>query len=203
MSVLAADNLTLRTTWFDNRVKDPVSNVTIGTNLQQRQNLGRTRIWGLQTDAEYRVATFWRFFGAYLYEEAKVTENETNPALVGKFLAQVPKHRGTAQVSYENPRFANVTFEVQAVGNQFDDDLNTRTVPGIEEPGLPKYGIRLFERIARAESSGGRVHRGAEPLRPGLLRRHAADADRAAAARERWTSTAPARPLTKKLEGRS
>jgi outer membrane receptor protein involved in Fe transport len=53
----------------------------------------------------------------------------------------VPKHRGTVQVSYENPRFANVMFEVQAVGNQFDDDLNLRTVPGIEEPGLPKYAI--------------------------------------------------------------
>jgi outer membrane receptor protein involved in Fe transport len=115
--------------------------VTVGTNLQQRQNLGRTRIWGLQTDAEYRLGSSWRFFGAYLYEQAKVKENETNPALIGKFLAQVPKHRGTAQVSYENPRFANVTFEVQGVGTQFDDDLNTRAVPGIVDPGLPKYGI--------------------------------------------------------------
>jgi len=140
VSVLAADNLTLRATWFDNRVKDPVSNVTIGTNQQQRQNLGRTRIWGLQTDAEYRLG-FWRLFGAYVYEEAKVKENETNPALVGLFLPQVPKHRGTVQVSYENPRFANVMFEVQGVGTQFDDDLNTRAVPGIEEPGLPEYGI--------------------------------------------------------------
>ena len=141
VSFLAANNLTVRSTYFDNRVKDPVSNVTIGTNLQQRQNLGRTRIWGIQTDAEYRLPSYWRIFGAYLYEEAKVTENATNPALVGKYLAQVPKHRGTVQVSYENPRFANVTFEVQAVGNQFDDDLNARTVPGIEDPGLPKYAI--------------------------------------------------------------
>ena len=53
----------------------------------------------------------------------------------------MPKHRGTVQASYENPRFANVMFEVQGVGTQFDDDLNTRAVPGIEEPGLPKYGI--------------------------------------------------------------
>jgi outer membrane receptor protein involved in Fe transport len=141
VSFLAANNLTVRSTFFDNRVKDPISNVTIGNNLQQRQNLGRTRIWGIQTDAEYRFKSMWRVFGAYLYEQAKVTENEKNPALVGKYLAQVPKHRGTVQVSYENPRFANVTFEVQAVGNQFDDDLNVRTVPGIDEPGLPKYAI--------------------------------------------------------------
>jgi outer membrane receptor protein involved in Fe transport len=141
VSFLAANNLTVRSTYFDNRVKDPVSNVTIGTNLQQRQNLGRTRIWGIQTDAEYRFKSMWRVFGAYLYEQAKVTENETNPALVGNYLPQVPKHRGTAQVSYENPRIANVTFEVQAVGNQHDNDANDRTVPGLEEPGLPKYAI--------------------------------------------------------------
>jgi outer membrane receptor protein involved in Fe transport len=144
VSLLAADNLTLRATWFDNRVKDPVSNVTIGTNLQQRQNLGRTRIWGLQTDAEYRLGSSWRVFAAYLYEEAKVRENATNPSLVGKFLAQVPKHRGTAQISYDNPRLANVTFEVQAVGRQFDEDQNTRLVPGYDDPGLPKYAIASF-----------------------------------------------------------
>ena len=28
-----------------------------------------------------------------------------------------------------------------AIGRQFDDDLNTRTVPGISEPGLPKFAI--------------------------------------------------------------
>ena len=42
-----------RATYFDNRVKDPVANVTIATNTQQRQNLGRTRIAGLQLDGEY------------------------------------------------------------------------------------------------------------------------------------------------------
>ena len=43
----------LRSTFYDNRVKDPVANVTItptNPNQLQRQNLGRTRIRGLQTD---------------------------------------------------------------------------------------------------------------------------------------------------------
>jgi outer membrane receptor protein involved in Fe transport len=141
VSLALSPALTWRATWFDNRVEDPVSNVTVGTNLQQRQNLGRTRIWGLQTDAEYRFASFWRVSGAYLYEEAKVKENDTVPALVGKFLAQVPKHRGTFQVTYANPRVAVVGLDVQAIGTQFDDDQNVRVVPGYDEPGLPKYAI--------------------------------------------------------------
>jgi outer membrane receptor protein involved in Fe transport len=151
VSLLAADNLTVRATWFDNRVEDPVSNTTIGENLQQRQNLGRTRIWGIQTDAEYRVGRFWRLAGAYLYEEAKVKENASIPALVGNFLAQVPRHRGTAHVSYDNPRLATVTFELQAVGNQFDDDQNARVVPGFDEPGLPRYALASLA-VSRALS---------------------------------------------------
>jgi iron complex outermembrane receptor protein len=149
INVTPARNVTVRTTWFDNRVKDPVSNVTIGTNLQQRQNLGKTRIWGIQTEVEYRAGSFWRFSGGYLYDQAKVKEFAANPALVGLFLPQVPAHRGSVQVAYANPRFFTIAGGVQFLGRQFDDDLNTRFVPpaALTEagydvstaPGLPGY----------------------------------------------------------------
>jgi outer membrane receptor protein involved in Fe transport len=145
VSLMPARNLTWRTTWFDNRVKDPVSNVTqtvVGPNVtQQRQNLGRTRIWGVQTDVEYRLGPFWRLSGGYLYDQARVKENPANPTLEDKFLAQVPKHRGSVQVRYVDPRVAIISLDVQAIGAQFDDDQNTRAVPGYDSPGLPKYAL--------------------------------------------------------------
>jgi outer membrane receptor protein involved in Fe transport len=114
----------------------------VGPNVtQRRQNLGRTRIWGVQTDVEYRLGSSWRLSGAYLYEQAKIKENPANPALVGKHLAQVPNHRGSVQVRYVNPRVASIGVDVQAVGGQFDDDLNVRAVPGYNTPGLPKYAL--------------------------------------------------------------
>ncbi|MGB2713561.1 MAG: TonB-dependent receptor [Vicinamibacterales bacterium] len=138
-------NFSVRTTWYDNRVKDPVSNVTIassGANVtQQRQNLGRTRVSGIQTDAEYRIGSFLRLSGGYLYGRARVTEFITNPDLVGKFLPQVPRHRGSAQLSYTNPRYLNAAVGLQAIGRQYDDDLNSRIVPGRSEPGLPGYAL--------------------------------------------------------------
>ena len=73
--------------------------------------------------------------GGYLYNRARVTESPANPALVDKTLPQVPTHRGTVQVAYTNARLLNVGFEVLAIGRQFDDDLNTRTVPGSRSPG--------------------------------------------------------------------
>jgi outer membrane receptor protein involved in Fe transport len=138
-------NLLWRTTWFGNRVRDPVSNVTIATSgaavTQQRQNLGRTRIRGIQTDVEYRFGSSWRLSGGYLYDDARVREFALNPVLVGKFLPQVPRHRGSVRVAYTNPRYANVAIGVEAIGRQFDDDLNERTVPGHTEPGLPGYAL--------------------------------------------------------------
>jgi outer membrane receptor protein involved in Fe transport len=102
LTISPASKVTIRTSWFDNRVKDPVSNVTISTGAtitQQRQNLGRTRIRGLQSDVEYRPGP-WRFSAGYVYDQAKVTENPANPTLVGKFLPQVPAHRGNVRVGF-------------------------------------------------------------------------------------------------------
>ena len=158
--VPALRNLMVRSTYFHNRVKDAVSNVTIGrggaTVIQQRQNLGRTRIAGLQNDVELRIGASWRFTGGYLYEQAEVTEFASNPDLVGKFLPQVPRHRGSFQAVYADPRYATVAFGLQTVGAQFDDDQNVRSVPGLEDPGLPGYTLasltasRAFSRNVEA-----------------------------------------------------
>ncbi len=135
--------LAWRTTWFDNRISDPVSNVTLsaaGASVtQQRQNLGATRVSGLQTSAEYRGGAAWRFAGAYIHQRARITENPSNETLVGKLLPQVPRHRASMQVTFADPRWLTASVEVLAMGRQFDDDLNTRSVPGITDAGLPGY----------------------------------------------------------------
>ena len=137
----AARNLSVRSTWYDNTVENPISNVTIGTNLQQRQNLGRTRIHGWQNDVEMRINPSLRVTGGYLFNIAKVTENDTTPALVGLYLPQVPKHRGSVSMTYSNPRYLTVAATGTFFGRQYDDDLNQRTKPGETEPGLPPYGV--------------------------------------------------------------
>ncbi|HEX2454162.1 MAG TPA: TonB-dependent receptor [Vicinamibacterales bacterium] len=146
--ITPGSNLAWRTTWFGNRVRDPVSNVTIataGANVtQQRQNLGRTRIRGLQTDVDYRLGTSWRLSGAYMFNSARVAEFAANPALVGKYLPQVPRHRGSMQLAYTNPRYVNLAVGFEATGRQFDDDLNERVVPGQTKPGLPGYALLGF-----------------------------------------------------------
>jgi len=155
INVAPIDGLTFKSSWYDNRVENPVANVTVtgaaaaalstacavaGTTCQQRQNLGRTRITGWQNDVEYRVTRDWRVGAGYLFNSAKVREFAANPALVGLYLPQVPKHRGSVNASYSNPRIVTATVTAFFYGRQFDDDLNVRTKPGDTEPGLPSYG---------------------------------------------------------------
>jgi iron complex outermembrane receptor protein len=144
ISLAPIEKVTFRSSWYDNRVKNPVANVTIATNTQQRQNLGRTRIWGWQNDLEYRVGSDWRVGAGYLYNEARVKEFAANPALVGLYLPQVPKHRGSVNVAYVNPKVATLALTAFFYGRQFDDDLNVRTKPNETTPGLPGYGTVEF-----------------------------------------------------------
>src|SRR4029453_13420831 len=103
VNIAPARDVSVRATYFDNRIRNPVSNVTLNATTAQKQNLGRTRVRGLQTDIEYRLGTSWRFAGAYVHEDAKVTDGGVaNAALVGKYLQQVPKDRGAGQLTYSD-----------------------------------------------------------------------------------------------------
>jgi outer membrane receptor protein involved in Fe transport len=171
--VAPAKAATFRATWYDNRIKNPVSNVTLLTpaNTQQRQNLGRTRVDGLQLDFDYRLGSSWKFTGGYLFNRARVTEFTSNgstalatncPGAVAAgrtgepcVLPQVPRHRGSVMLAYMNPKYVTAALSIQVIGRQFDDDQNTRAIPAAAlaeagypadvstttNPGLPKYTI--------------------------------------------------------------
>jgi outer membrane receptor protein involved in Fe transport len=160
VNIAPARNVTVRATWFHNRLTDPVANVTqaaafcsaraVPAGCAQKQNLGETRIRGLQTDVEYRIANAWRLSAAYVYDDAKVTDGgPTNTALVGKWIPQVPQHRGSVQASYSNPKLLTIAVAIQATSLQYNDDLNVNFIPAatladagyasFSGPGLPGY----------------------------------------------------------------
>jgi outer membrane receptor protein involved in Fe transport len=150
INVAPAKNVSVRLTWFANRITNPVANVTLNATTAQKQNLPETRVQGFQTDIDYRIGSAWRFSGGYIYDDATVTDGGiANAILVGKALQQVPKHRGSFQVAYANANIATVALSVQSVGLQYNDDLNVNFIPaatlaaagyeGSFPAGLPGY----------------------------------------------------------------
>jgi outer membrane receptor protein involved in Fe transport len=150
ISVAPVDRLTIRGTLFNNRLTDPIANVTTtpNGNTRQRRNLGSTNIAGFQADAAYRVDAYWNVAFAYVFDNAKVHQSvpdAQNIDLTGKYLPEVPKHRASFQVGFTHPKFANLALDTEFIGMQFDDDQNLAAIlpaiPDKKRVGLPAYSV--------------------------------------------------------------
>ena len=125
----------LRGNFFWNQITRPVANVTLTTTpaliTRQRQNLGSTRVQGLEVEASGRLNDSLTISGGYQYTDATVTSFTVdpalaglNPSLVGLDIPQVPRHQFTFQANYSRP-FILLGVQGRFGGNQFDDDQNT------------------------------------------------------------------------------
>jgi hypothetical protein len=103
-------------TWFDNRVKNPDFE-----RHHHRRNAGAETELSQDADSwrpdrrEYVLADDLAVSRAYIYESGKVTDGGANGALVGKYIAQVPKNRGSIDIRTRMPNRSR-SFGVQFVG---------------------------------------------------------------------------------------
>jgi outer membrane receptor protein involved in Fe transport len=122
------NRLNARTTVFLTGITRPIANVTLAATptliTRQRQNLGRTRSQGFESEAEARLIGNLVVSGGYLFVNARVAEFSAARDLEGLRLPQVARHQGTFQVRYANPRIITLGLQARALGSQFDDDQN-------------------------------------------------------------------------------
>lgn len=127
--------LTARVTGFFNVLDDAITNVTLAEPLpdgstRQRQNLGRTRVRGVEAGVDWRLSRRWTALVAYTFVDPTVLLAPGQPVLVGRQLAQDPRHRGTAILSFEDPALFTATVQLRVTGPQYEDDLNERGMGG-------------------------------------------------------------------------
>ena len=130
-------------TGFWNEVDDAIANVTVGVGpgvvgpcgftpgggaCRQRQNLDKTRVYGIEAEIEYRLSNRFRFLATYLYADTEILEASNQPELEGNRIAQVPKNQATAQMSYLTDGGLSVALQGRVADDQFEDDLNTRSL---------------------------------------------------------------------------
>lgn len=128
---------------FLNRVENPIANVTLasipssrffapcgfvpgGGSCRQRLNLDRTRIQGLEAELRQRLGDDWRLDVSWLYSNAEVDSAADFPELEGKRLAQTPEQSASLGLEYSNPDVLQARLGLRFVGEQYEDDLNTR-----------------------------------------------------------------------------
>ncbi|MCZ8018185.1 TonB-dependent receptor [Novosphingobium sp.] len=118
------DDVTLRLTAFDNRVKGAIANVTIGPNLRERRNVDAVRSRGLEaalavTAGQVSLDT------ALSWLSARVQASGASAALNGKRPAQVPRLSAIATLAWQPAERALVALSLKHTGAQWEDDLQT------------------------------------------------------------------------------
>lgn len=120
-------NFYLRGNFFYTEINSPISNVTFSVlpNLitRQRQNIGKTRVLGLEIEAEKQFRNYGFSLG-YLLTDSRVMDFSANRSLENLFIPQVARHQFTFQINYTKSDWS-LAVQSRAASKQFDDDLNT------------------------------------------------------------------------------
>jgi outer membrane cobalamin receptor len=148
----------LHLTGFWNEVHDPIANLTLavgpgvippcgfvpaGGLCRQRRNLDRTRIRGVETEFRHRFAGGWDVQLSHLWNDGTVRQASGQPALEGRRLAQVPEHQASARLAWRPRGPFSAALDLRWVGQQFEDDLNTRSLDSFTSVDLAlKHRLR-------------------------------------------------------------
>lgn len=118
------ESSSVRVTAFHNTLDRLITNVTLSSTksliTRQRQNAASATAEGVEIETRKQ----WRSLtgeASYLYVSSRY--------VTGPYVAQVPRHQGSAQLSYQHIR-TTLSAGVRAYSYQFDDDLNNFKLPG-------------------------------------------------------------------------
>lgn len=128
------DGIVVKATGFYNHLTNAIGNVTLPMPLpdgamRMRQNFGTARIAGLELEASWRPSPAWTVAVAETFMHSTVTDAPDAPMLVGKRLAQDPRHRATGALTHSG--VVEVTAQARYLGRQFEDDLNTLPIGSV------------------------------------------------------------------------
>lgn len=116
-------------TAFYNRLNNAIANVTIGTNLRQRNNVDAIVAKGIELTGNARLGDF-ALSGSYAYSHSTVRASGVAAALNGLTPAQSPRHAANATIRWEQGSGPILSATVRYIGAQFEDDLQVNRLPG-------------------------------------------------------------------------
>lgn len=142
-------------TAFYNRLNNAIANVTIATNLRQRQNVDAIVAQGIEASIDLHHGP-WSFTASYAFSDSHVRASGVQAQLNGLIPAQSPRHSASATLAYAPKRGLFASATIRTIGLQYEDDLQTAPLKPATTvdlvAGLPlRHDLAL---IARAENVG-------------------------------------------------
>jgi outer membrane receptor protein involved in Fe transport len=123
-----APRLSAQATYFFTQIDRPVSAVLLAftptTQTLKRENLGQIQSQGVELAAQTQLTRILALDAGYEYAHATVTNFSAQPALVGLWIPQVPRHTATAQLRFHPAARYRITLAARETGHAFDDSSN-------------------------------------------------------------------------------
>ncbi|MCB2088319.1 MAG: TonB-dependent receptor [Sphingomonadaceae bacterium] len=166
-----AEGVSVSLTAFDNRVENAIANVTIGTNLRQRQNLPAIDAQGVELAASLGSGPI-SFDGTLSWTDATVDGRGTSLALDGLRPSQTPRWAASATLGWKPKDGWLLSATLRHVGKQFESDQETdvlpaattldafATVPLAAGFALVLRGENLLDETIVTRNSGGSIDLG-------------------------------------------
>jgi vitamin B12 transporter len=149
----------LRVTYFDNRFEDIITFVNRRDPTQpDYENLRTAIARGLEVDAEYRVGGLVARL-SYAFTHTAATDVGLAPDLnfvEGQPLLRRPKHRATASLGYQTPRWG-IGADVLYQGRRWDLDWSQFPARRVELPSYVRVDLRARWTLWRQVALVGRV----------------------------------------------
>ncbi|WP_420143802.1 TonB-dependent receptor [Sphingobium sp.] len=164
-----AEGITLSATAFYNRLDDAIANVTVGTNIRQRQNVDRIVAKGVELTASAALGVM-RLSASYAYSHSSV--RAPGDAFDGLRPAQSPRHAASTTVAYSPAQGPTLSTTLRYVGKQYEDDLQSDvlrdalTVDAVARlpighgVSLVARGENLFDEMVVTRNAGGSMDLG-------------------------------------------
>jgi iron complex outermembrane recepter protein len=125
-------------TGFYNHIKDLIQTLTVNDAItcqgaatcNKRFNVGAAQSYGVEFESQYRPLSTLALTASYALTASAITEFKPNPALIGKWLNNVPRHQGAVSLRWADPDWLDLTLRMRAEGLSYANDLNTLKLQG-------------------------------------------------------------------------
>lgn len=148
-----AQGVELQATFFDNRVKDAIANVTVAANTRERQNVDAIEAQGLEFAGNAALGDV-TLDASLMWVDAEVRGSGLAAPLDGNRPAQTPDFAASAGVAWAFMPGGSLAARLRHVAAQFEGDLEDDVLPAATTVDL--FGqVPLWQRlsvVARVEN---------------------------------------------------
>ncbi|HCS76818.1 MAG TPA: TonB-dependent receptor [Syntrophaceae bacterium] len=116
--------------YFENYIKDMIYTKTVSSTQKDKVNAGKGQSRGVELAAQQKFDIGLRLFTNFTYTDSSITENDANPASVGKDMVDIPRVMFNAGCDFERGP-VSVSLQGRYMGKRYGNDDNTDTASNV------------------------------------------------------------------------